>query len=199
MSRRDPTDYDESIYPRNTPRSERIPFREAVYVMSMLATWYDAHPEYGVDGTHFLNVTFPDAMSDASIDADAELRALYETDNVRSEQAMHVAFTCALAALRAVRDGNEPEAWSYAADARECMMFGWFPYAMHDSPFSVIGKRAAAVRHAENRALKQQAIETYLDGDFTSKDAAAEYIAGKVVPVKFRTVREWLKGVTKES
>jgi hypothetical protein len=59
-------------------------------------------------------------------------------------------------------------------------------------------KLGAAARHAENHAMKRDAIDAFLRGNFATKDDAAEHIAGKVVPVKFRTVRDWLKGVTKD-
>lgn len=61
---------------------------------------------------------------------------------------------------------------------------------------SEMAKRAAGVRHTENRDMKATAVAWYLErrGSLT-KDEAAEQIAGKVVPVKFRTVRDWLKGL----
>lgn len=56
-------------------------------------------------------------------------------------------------------------------------------------------KKAAGARHAENRDMRAEAIAWYkARRDTLSKDAAAEQIAGKVLPVKFRTVRDWLKG-----
>ena len=56
-------------------------------------------------------------------------------------------------------------------------------------------KKAAGARHAENRDMRAEAIAWYTARrDTLSKDAAAEQIAGKVLPVKFRTVRDWLKG-----
>ncbi|MDO9271089.1 MAG: hypothetical protein Q7T96_18440 [Methylobacter sp.] len=60
--------------------------------------------------------------------------------------------------------------------------------------------KAADVRHAENRLMKEEAIQYYKGNhaSFTSKDDAALQIAGKIVPAKFATVRDWLKGVTSE-
>lgn len=52
----------------------------------------------------------------------------------------------------------------------------------------------ASQRHAENRAMKQD-VFAWLDANmpnFTSMDAAAEAIAGKVAPIKFRTARDWV-------
>ena len=61
---------------------------------------------------------------------------------------------------------------------------------------SDLAKRAAGVRHSENREMKAQVLEWFAEnrGKYRSKDEAAAIIAGKVVPVTFRTVREWLKG-----
>ncbi len=51
------------------------------------------------------------------------------------------------------------------------------------------------VSHAEDRELKREAIAAYLQGNYASKDAAAAAIAGNVVPLTFRTVRDHLKGI----
>jgi hypothetical protein len=61
---------------------------------------------------------------------------------------------------------------------------------------SNLAKKAADVRHAENRDMKAEAIAWYVARrDTLTKDDAALEIAGKVLPVKFRTVRDWLKGI----
>lgn len=59
---------------------------------------------------------------------------------------------------------------------------------------SAMAKTAALVAHAEHHAMKQQVFE-WLEvnmRNFRSMDAAAEAIAGKLVPVTFRTVRGWI-------
>lgn len=53
---------------------------------------------------------------------------------------------------------------------------------------------AAQARHRENHDMKRQ-VFAWLDQNFTrfkSMDSAAEAIAGNVVPVKFRTARDWI-------
>ena len=61
---------------------------------------------------------------------------------------------------------------------------------------SNMAKKAADGRHAENRAMKAEAIAWYVARrGALKKDDAAHEIAGKVLPVKFRTVRDWLKGI----
>lgn len=57
-----------------------------------------------------------------------------------------------------------------------------------------LAKIAADARHVENRQMKAdvfQWCERNLQ-DYRSMDAAAEAIAGNVVPVTFRTVRGWI-------
>jgi hypothetical protein len=53
---------------------------------------------------------------------------------------------------------------------------------------------AAHARHAETRAMKQEVWEWYKANEqsYRSMDAAAEAIAGKIVPVAFRTARAWI-------
>lgn len=55
-------------------------------------------------------------------------------------------------------------------------------------------KLGAAARHKENRDMKNEAF-AWLNLNrerFSSLDSAAEAIAGSVLPVKFRTAREWV-------
>ena len=59
---------------------------------------------------------------------------------------------------------------------------------------SVAPKKGAEKRHAESRSMKAE-IFAWLDVNmcrFRSMDGAAEAIAGKVVPIAFRTARAWV-------
>lgn len=59
---------------------------------------------------------------------------------------------------------------------------------------TVFAKKAATARHAENRAMKQQVFEwcdAYM-AQAPSMDTAASRVAGVVVPVAWRTVRDWM-------
>ena len=80
-------------------------------------------------------------------------------------------------------------AWSYAADAAECALI-----VMTRAKISAGASKAAGVRHAENRAMRRDAIAWYRANRNSgmTKDAAAERIAKTIVPAKFRTVRDWL-------
>ena len=106
--------------------------------------------------------------------------------------------SCCVASKGAQESGEERVAWTYAADARTLasrMMEGYTALWASKEDFA---KKGAAARHAENRSMKQQAIDAYKHGNYASKDAAAEAISGKIVPVKYRTVRDWLKGIAVE-
>lgn len=57
--------------------------------------------------------------------------------------------------------------------------------------FAILG---ADARHRESRSMREQ-VFVWLDDHmsrFSSMDAAADAIAGKVVPVKWRTARDWI-------
>ena len=59
---------------------------------------------------------------------------------------------------------------------------------------SSLAKKAAFARHAENRAMKHQVFE-WCDEHLAkqvSMDAAASQVAGSLVPVAWRTVRDWI-------
>lgn len=53
-------------------------------------------------------------------------------------------------------------------------------------------RKGADARHRENRAMREQVFSFLDQHEFPSMDAAAEAIAGKLVPAKFRTVRDWI-------
>lgn len=59
------------------------------------------------------------------------------------------------------------------------------------------GRRKAKKRHAEHRDLKSEAVAYYREhrAEFKNKDEAAEFIAEEIVPLKWRTVRDYLTGV----
>lgn len=61
-------------------------------------------------------------------------------------------------------------------------------------------RSAALSRHKENRQMRCDVLEWMETNGkrYPSKDAAAEAIAGKVVPLKFRTVRNWLRDPPKK-
>lgn len=64
-----------------------------------------------------------------------------------------------------------------------------------DDPIRQFSKRGADARHAETRAMKADVFQ-WLDAnkmpDHRSMDSVAEAIAGKIVPIKFRTAHDWV-------
>jgi len=60
-----------------------------------------------------------------------------------------------------------------------------------------VQRRAKDLQHIENREIKAQVIKYYKDNPslFTSKDDAANKIAGKIVPSKVSTVRRYLRNI----
>lgn len=59
---------------------------------------------------------------------------------------------------------------------------------------SAFARMGADARHRENRSMREQVFSWLEDnmGAFSSMDAAAGAIAGKVVPVTWRTARDWV-------
>lgn len=93
-----------------------------------------------------------------------------------------------------------------SGQAREVAIRGWDVHELLDeiesirflreqgSALSRSAKSAAAARHAENHAMRDQVLDHFRQhrDTFKSKDDAALAMAGKLVPVRFRTVRQWL-------
>lgn len=65
---------------------------------------------------------------------------------------------------------------------------------------SQTAREAAAKRHEENVALREQAIQHYEanEGRFPSMEAAAREISTKIVPVTTRTVVDWIRAHKKQ-
>lgn len=85
--------------------------------------------------------------------------------------------------------------WGYACEAKRYlgMLQGFIWANRQPSPISALAKRAADARHKENREMKKDAFD-WLSANFerfSSMDDAADAVR-EVVPVKFRTAREWV-------
>jgi hypothetical protein len=95
----------------------------------------------------------------------------------------------ALIILDCLRTIQKPERYSVGLEILDAKLRG-----DKDNMRRSLAKSAALVRHAENHAMKAQVFE-WLDENmsrYRSMDAAAEAMAGKLVPVTFRTVRAWV-------
>jgi hypothetical protein len=111
---------------------------------------------------------------------------------------------CAYAAqgIKAEKSGDMLRAWQHTTRAtyyQGVFVASWNLLKNLNNPAVTFAKIGVIARHKENRAMKEQVLEWWKKnaGEVRSKDAAAEQIAGKVVPVSFRTVRDWLKGLDK--
>lgn len=114
-------------------------------------------------------------------------------------QAIFIACAYACQGMRAQTDDDLSRAWQYTARCEYWLgiVIGTWSYrTTQGATVTTLAKMGADARHRENRDMKTQVLEWYRANAATvgSKDAAAEAIAGKLVPVKFRTVRDWLKG-----
>lgn len=108
----------------------------------------------------------------------------------------HAACAYCIQALKA-RKGSS-EAWTFAIEgARWLGILQGFHSRTgleNSNSASQLARLGAAAAHAENRAMKAL-VMTWCDSNmaqFKSMDAAAEAVAGKLVPVKFRTARQWI-------
>jgi hypothetical protein len=187
-------------------RSERTPETEAVITTAWVWKWFDDHPTaFGVevDCARFRAELDAAQAEGTWTEPESAIGDIHDNEGGFHPFAAFVAAVlCAAAAQRLWEEGRANEAWSYALDGKYWGCRAMYEVTMLESagPIATVADFArlgAAARHAENRAMKQDAIEAYQKGDFASKDAAAEYIAGTLVPVKFRTVRDWLKGISK--
>ncbi|TAN05769.1 MAG: hypothetical protein EPN38_10445 [Rhodanobacteraceae bacterium] len=194
----------DTSYGRGTAleRDERSPTtvaKEALYTMADV--WGVGLRRPGED---FLRVIFGAFMGNdelAHYDCDEfcnEARTVAATDGpqvlVIASFAIGAAYSAS--AMKSDSAGRLHRAWTYATDAVWEAAGLSARLGAQVEQRSALGRMGAAARHEEDRALKRDAIEAYLNGSYTSKDAAAEAIAGKVVPAKFRTVRAWLVGLS---
>lgn len=183
-------------------RDERSPTtvaKEALYTMA--EAWAAGLRKPGED---FLRVIFGAFTGDGELahyDCDEfcnEARTVEATDGPQVLVIASFAIGAAYGAAAMKSDSARQvhRAWTYATDAVWEAAGLSARIGAQIEQRSAFGRMGAAARHEEDRALKREAIEAYLNGSYLSKDAAAEAIAGKVVPVRFRTVRAWLVGLS---
>lgn len=108
-------------------------------------------------------------------------------------------FSC-LSSMQSLRDGDINDAFSLLTDSREYL--GKFVGRKDINYQSAvikknISKKAADIRHGENRAMKVQAIQYYQDNRemLGSKEKASYEISKKIVPASSSTIKNWLKNV----
>lgn len=176
-------------------RSDRTPMTDAGDVIGAISDLYLAlNPEKTIrDFTNLLDPYFAELL----VDGDSIIDSWNESDFPENFPIqMHIALAFCGQAARNHFAGEEQRAWTYAFDA--AIWLGNTLSALHDkllppqpSSLSENGRRAADVRHEENRKVRAKAIQMFLDGRFSSKNQAAVEISKKVAR-SHAVVRRWL-------
>ena len=102
-------------------------------------------------------------------------------------------------ALEADAAGEVNAAWAYLADGNYWMGV-LKAIGTERNEMSERARKAADAKHAENRAAKADARAWYEAHrhEYPSLDSAAEAISRTIVPMTFRTVRDWISQWEKE-
>jgi len=185
------------------------PSWECCSVIARLSGIWDKMAEsIGIAECKFIKIIRGFLMSDyyAGEDAEDELKRWEEQpDNLKGAWWTQVVITGGAYACQGIKAqiaGDMLCAWKYVARARywEGIAYGiWLLQKEQGNPAAAFARIGAAARHKENREMRREVEDWWKKhaNDVSSKDAAAEKIAGTVVPVKFRTARNWLKGLDK--
>ncbi len=174
------------------------PASQAMEVMARL----EALGNPGAVNKMFRDMFLLDGADLEAVEKTAFQRARQENDGSAPE--FYFVCVAILSCVQTIR-ASESEDWNKAwLNAMDAMFWAGFAVGINQMNGAVrdvlkrekssFARRGAQSAHSENRALKQQAIEWYEanKSTFRSKDAAAAEISQKVVPMKFRTVRDWL-------
>lgn len=97
-------------------------------------------------------------------------------------QRMNEALTALAEAFDAVALADFDRGWTASAEGKTSSI---------GHAAAVLSRKGTDARHRENRAMRAQVFEWLDSNTFRSLDAAAEALAGKIVPVTFRTARDW--------
>jgi hypothetical protein len=190
------------------PREESTPYDGAVACLSALdqlySSWLGISPDDENRG--YIHVVFGRMLQDESTDGD-KLFAEHCVDVDSGSEVTLVdalvrmaAISCAycVQSLKAMHAGDEINAWRFLADAnywRGVTVGMWTSKQfLASSALKEMSRKGADKTNAENRALRAFALEHYEKhrASFSSVEAAAQAIAGKIVPVAHRTVRDWI-------
>lgn len=186
-------------------RSQSTPISHAGATIGHLAAMYAEWWKPNRDKNEFVEVIFGRLWDDETTDGDDGFRQLEAMAEMRDMEKLkhgmlYGAFiSCAycVQAMKAAKADRLSEAWSYIADAKYwhgCVSALWAESGGVQRALSENARKAAIRRHAENHAMKALVVDWYKDNcqRFASMDKAAEAVAGKLVPVTFRTARGWI-------
>jgi hypothetical protein len=202
----------ESDTPGSLPFEAQTPISLAGAVLGRLEQFFDELAEQtGGKAGQFIDVIFKGMWDDGN--TGEEQAAEFDKWDEQPEelqplgiiQAAFVACGYAIDALKAPKDSVE--AWRFVASAKYWLGITVGAWSIRREQETVLradvssrAKLAAASRHAENHAMRQQVLDWFANhGEkYRSKDKAAEAIAGRVVPLSFRTVRDYLAGIKRD-
>jgi hypothetical protein len=178
-----------------SPRGSRTPTSEAIWTLSVLALHLDELDDSPSE-VLFQRV-FVYLWNLQELDADALLEEAIELAHEGSNNARLSIFVASVAlavkAIKAEKAGDLNAAWTYAFDAIHGATV--LLCSSREGRLNTMALRGAHASNAENRQLKADTIAHFLANKETyrSKNQAAQAIAGKVVPLTFRTVLNYLK------
>ena len=193
------------------PRDTRTPINVATRCLSALDDLF-AEMVKAPEG-EFLDYIFKEMWDDKTTNGDKEKDDFFEAVGKDSKEALDVALlyaagiSCAycVQAMKAELAERKVEGWTYIADAEYWLglVLGTWTQMQHPANPSInqVAKLGADARHRENRRLRSVALDHYEKhkSQYRSMDAAAEKIAGEVVSVTFRTVRDWIAAHNKKT
>ncbi|MFC7516592.1 hypothetical protein ACFQUU_16405 [Herbaspirillum sp. GCM10030257] len=198
---------EEDYLPR-TPIEMRTPITEAGLVISELVSIWEMWSFD--DKLDFWDFIFRTMWKDDATSGEAQLKELKKTEDLTDWDGepfipgfkaaivqistMQVACAFAVQALKAEK--GSAVAWSYACEANQWLgiLQGIISGREMENGSSKLAKLGADARHTENRKMKSD-VFAWCDENMArhkSMDSAAEAIAGKEVPVTFRTARSWI-------
>lgn len=181
--------------------SHTTPVIEACKSLVLLNNiWDDIAAATGGEQDVFIEKIFGKIWEEGP-DGDTQKRGMEEENDPEVQSlwivnAIFVGCSYVVDAMKANLNGNSDQGWKFAVEAAYWTGLAQGAYAVRrDGPSAKqISSLGAEKRHSENRAMKTMVMQ-WCDENMASHrsmDAAAESIAGKVVPVKFRTAREWI-------
>lgn len=192
-----------------TPIANRTPITEAGEVLSgLIYIWelWNINDKYD-----FMENIFKEMWDDETCTGESQCEELTKTEELSDWngepfvpgfkpaiiQIATAQVACAFAVQAMKSKKGSATAWSYACEANHWLgilqgtISGRGMQKNEPSLFAIAG---ADARHAENRQMKA-AVFAWCDANMAtqpSMDRAASVVAGKEVPVTFRTARTWI-------
>jgi hypothetical protein len=163
----------------------------------------------GDDKGSFIEECFNTYLFDITVNGDLAVKQMQEEFSEFDEyekipggivHPLYIASSYAVQAINAYNSQNPEDiklAWGYVVEAHYWLGILEGICSLRSATQHLgrkVQDKAASVRHAENRAIKQDVWDYYEKNidQFKSKDEAAEAIAKTVAPMSFRTIRSYI-------